>query len=122
MCTQIGVVSSGKADTDGLVSCLFRSVEARSGAVLIDDVNIARMSLHDLRSRLQIISQVRRTTLYLQCIQENQTISIQPEQNRPKSGGEGVLTGNTTILLGVVESTLSNIVCNVKLALPRLHQ
>ncbi|XP_067233866.1 ATP-binding cassette sub-family C member 2 isoform X1 [Chanodichthys erythropterus] len=55
---KIGVVSSGKADTDGLVSCLFRSVEARSGAVLIDDVNIARMSLHDLRSRLQIISQV----------------------------------------------------------------
>ncbi|XP_067291499.1 ATP-binding cassette sub-family C member 2 [Pseudorasbora parva] len=55
---KIGVVSRGKADADGLVSSLFRSVEARSGAVLIDDVNIARMSLHDLRSRLQIISQV----------------------------------------------------------------
>uniref|UniRef100_A0A673IFJ5 ABC transporter domain-containing protein n=1 Tax=Sinocyclocheilus rhinocerous TaxID=307959 RepID=A0A673IFJ5_9TELE len=33
-------------------------LEARSGAVLIDDINIARMGLRDLRSRLQIISQV----------------------------------------------------------------
>lgn len=72
MCTQIGVVSRGKADTDGLVSCLFRSVEARSGSVLIDDVNIARMSLHDLRSRLQIISQVRQAILYLQRIHVNE--------------------------------------------------
>ncbi|XDV47558.1 hypothetical protein PO909_017158, partial [Leuciscus waleckii] len=55
---KIGVISRGKADTDSLVSCLFRTVEARSGAVLIDDVNITRMSLHDLRSRLQIISQI----------------------------------------------------------------
>ncbi|KTF90558.1 hypothetical protein cypCar_00025537 [Cyprinus carpio] len=55
---KIGVVSRGKTDTDALVSSLFRSVEARSGAVLIDDINIARMGLLDLRSRLQIISQV----------------------------------------------------------------
>ncbi|XP_016129780.1 multidrug resistance-associated protein 1 [Sinocyclocheilus grahami] len=55
---KIGLVSRGKTDTDGLVSSLFRSVEARSGAVLIDDINIARMGLRDLRSRLQIISQV----------------------------------------------------------------
>ncbi|KAG1943928.1 multidrug resistance-associated protein 1 isoform X2 [Pimephales promelas] len=55
---KIGVISRRKADTDSLVSCLFRTVEARSGAVLIDNVNITRMRLHDLRSRLQIISQV----------------------------------------------------------------
>ncbi|XP_052451486.1 multidrug resistance-associated protein 1 [Carassius gibelio] len=55
---KIGVVSRGKSDTDALVSSLFRSVEARSGAVLIDDINIARMGLFDLRSRLQIIPQV----------------------------------------------------------------
>lgn len=52
----------------------------------------------------------------------DKTSSIQPEQNQSKSGGEGVLTGNRTILLGVVEGMLSNIVYNVKLALPRLHQ
>ncbi|KAL1248595.1 hypothetical protein QQF64_021913 [Cirrhinus molitorella] len=55
---KVGVISREKTDTDGLVNCLYRSVEARSGAVLIDDVNIAHMGLHDLRSRLQIISQV----------------------------------------------------------------
>ncbi|XP_050954832.1 multidrug resistance-associated protein 1 [Labeo rohita] len=55
---KIGVVSREKTDADGLVSCLYRSVEARSGAVLIDNVNIAHVGLHDLRSSLQIISQV----------------------------------------------------------------
>ncbi|XP_051970780.1 multidrug resistance-associated protein 1 [Xyrauchen texanus] len=55
---KIGVVSTEKADTDHLVNCLFRAVEASSGAVLIDGVNIACVGLHDLRSRLQIISQV----------------------------------------------------------------
>ncbi|RXN25783.1 multidrug resistance-associated 1-like protein [Labeo rohita] len=55
---EIGVVSREKTDADGLVSCLYRSVEARGGAVLIDNVNIAHVGLHDLRSSLQIISQV----------------------------------------------------------------
>lgn len=55
---KIGIVSRQKADTDVLISSLFRSVEARSGALLIDNINISRMGLHDLRGRLQIISQV----------------------------------------------------------------
>ncbi|XP_073796818.1 multidrug resistance-associated protein 1 isoform X3 [Danio rerio] len=55
---KIGVVSRQKTDTDVLINSLFRSVEARSGALLIDNINISRMGLHDLRGRLQIISQV----------------------------------------------------------------
>ncbi|XP_056594524.1 ATP-binding cassette sub-family C member 2 [Triplophysa dalaica] len=55
---RIGVVSKKKADTECFLNCLYRVTEASNGAVLIDSVNIARVGLHNLRSHLQIISQV----------------------------------------------------------------
>ncbi|XP_072513955.1 ATP-binding cassette sub-family C member 2 [Salminus brasiliensis] len=55
---NVGVVSKEKAETDGLISCLFRAVEASCGAVLIDGVNIASVGLQTLRSRLHLIPQV----------------------------------------------------------------
>ncbi|KAI7792558.1 putative multidrug resistance-associated protein 1-like [Triplophysa rosa] len=55
---RIGVMSRQKADTEGFLNCLYRVAEASNGAVLIDSVNIARVGLHNLRSHLQIISQV----------------------------------------------------------------
>ncbi|KAL6462787.1 hypothetical protein MHYP_G00292090 [Metynnis hypsauchen] len=55
---KVGVISREKAETDGLISCLFRAVEASCGAVLIDGVNIASVGLHTLRSHLHLIPQV----------------------------------------------------------------
>ncbi|XP_022538145.2 multidrug resistance-associated protein 1 isoform X1 [Astyanax mexicanus] len=55
---SVGVISREKAETDGVISCLFRAVEASCGAILIDGVNIASVSLHTLRSRLHLIPQV----------------------------------------------------------------
>ncbi|KAI4894142.1 hypothetical protein NFI96_011311, partial [Prochilodus magdalenae] len=55
---KVGVLSREKAETDHLISCLFRAVEASCGAVLIDGVNIAFVGLHTLRSRLHLIPQV----------------------------------------------------------------
>uniref|UniRef100_A0AAR2IYV1 ATP-binding cassette, sub-family C (CFTR/MRP), member 13 n=1 Tax=Pygocentrus nattereri TaxID=42514 RepID=A0AAR2IYV1_PYGNA len=55
---KVGVVSREKPETDSLISCLFRAVEASCGAVLIDGVNIASVGLHTLRSHLHLIPQV----------------------------------------------------------------
>lgn len=38
--------------------CLFRLLEAASGDITIDEVKIAEIGLHDLRSKLTIIPQV----------------------------------------------------------------
>ena len=54
---------------------LFRIIEAAAGYIVIDDQNIGKMGLHDLRSNLTIIPQVdikdRNTqTLFFLCICE----------------------------------------------------
>lgn len=38
---------------------LFRLIEASSGAITVDGVNVSDIGLHDLRSRLTILPQVR---------------------------------------------------------------
>jgi len=48
----IGRTGSGKS-TVGLA--LMRFVEAREGRILIDDIDIAKIGLTDLRSRLTIV-------------------------------------------------------------------
>jgi ABC-type multidrug transport system fused ATPase/permease subunit len=54
---RIGVVGRTGAGKSSLTLALFRFLEARSGSVFIDGLDISKIKLHDLRSRLAIIPQ-----------------------------------------------------------------
>lgn len=56
---QVGVVGRTGAGKSSLTNCLFRILEAAGGKILIDDLDIAMLGLHDLRQSLTIIPQVR---------------------------------------------------------------
>lgn len=47
------------------VQALFRIVEPTSGTIYIDGLDITEMGLFDLRSRLALVPQVRKLTLFL---------------------------------------------------------
>ncbi|ODA77544.1 hypothetical protein RJ55_07173 [Drechmeria coniospora] len=54
---RIGVIGRTGAGKSSLTLALFRFLEARSGQVFIDGLDISKINLHSLRSRLAIIPQ-----------------------------------------------------------------
>lgn len=56
---QVGIVGRTGAGKSSLTLGLFRIIEAAEGQIFIDGVDIAKLGLHELRSRITIIPQVR---------------------------------------------------------------
>ena len=54
---RIGIVGRTGAGKSSLALALFRFLEARQGSIVVDGIDIAKLKVSDLRSRLAIIPQ-----------------------------------------------------------------
>ena len=61
---QVGVVGRTGAGKSSMALSLFRLIEAASGHIYIDGIDVAQIGLMELRSRLTIIPQVRIVSLF----------------------------------------------------------
>ena len=55
---RMGIVGRTGAGKSSLTLALFRLIEPASGTIKIDGLDVAKMGLHSLRSRITIIPQV----------------------------------------------------------------